>query len=168
MKSVVYRDGKAPLIVGISFTATMLVLLWTLVSIVRSESIPPWVWALVATIGGLLLFPMGVFVAMLIGEKSIVSERSLTKVVFKRKRELLKENILLIAEERLGKGEWFYVVYPKGYEPELFDKHKSFSTSILERTKMVQRDKRLLVFSKTKRMSEILNRFGYIATAIIE
>ncbi|MCR5349018.1 MAG: hypothetical protein K6E59_05385 [Bacilli bacterium] len=95
--NVIYRDGKAPLIVGISFTTATSVLFWTLVLMARNDSMPSWMWTLTATIGGLLLFPMGAFVAILIGEKSIVSERSLVKMVFKRKRELLKEDILLIA-----------------------------------------------------------------------
>lgn len=168
MVSVTYRDDKAFIIAGISVMGGILACFWLLFLLTKNESMPWFMWIVAAGVSGIAASLLGVFIALLVGMKTIVSERSIAKVIFRKRKEIQKEDISLIAEEALGKGDRFYVVYPKGYDQELFARHKSPYTDILERTKMIQKDRRLLVLTKTKRMSEILNQFGYTVSIIVE
>ena len=104
----------------------------------------------------------GIFFAVELATcKAIVSDRSLIRSSLKGKREILKEDILLIADISIGKGDRHYVVYPQSFGRAEVEKHFSVYLSMGERTALIQRDKRLLVFLKTKRFTELLTTFGY-------
>lgn len=167
MVSVTYRDGKGILIVGISLMGGVSALMWFLFCLVKNETMPLWFWFIptAVTVGALSL--AGIFAAFLIGLKAIVSEDSLTKIEFRKRREIRKRDILAIVDITLGKDR-YYVVYPKGYDSDKLAKHTSKYVGIVERTKLIQRDKRLLIFTKTKRMSELFDRFGYTVTIVVE
>lgn len=163
MVSVVYRDGKAKIIAGIVLFGVGLFLLWLvpIIFLTTDETIPMWFWMIIFVLTGLNIAINCILAAMLIGAKAIISDYSLAMVFFRKKREILKKNILFIADMPLGQGDRFYVVYPIGYEQQLIDKHLSVYTNTHERDIFIQKDKRLLVFTKTKRMSELLSKFGY-------
>ena len=84
-----------------------------------------------------------------------------------KRREIRKRDIFAIVDITLGKNQC-YVVYPKGYDSDKLAKHTSKYVGIVERAKLIQRDKRLLIFTKTKRMSELFDRFGYTVTIVVE
>lgn len=167
MVSVTYRDGKGILIAGISLIGGASAVMWLLFLLLKNEAMPWWVWLIPATVTVGSFSLVGIFTAMLIGTKVIVSEHSLTKIVFRRRREIRKGEILAIVDMTLGKNQC-YVVYPKGNDSGKLAKHTSQFVDITERTKLVQSDKRLLIFTKSKRMSQLLERFGYPVTMAIE
>lgn len=167
MKSIVYRDGKALPITGIAITGGCLSFWWLLFFLSVNETMPWWFWLIASFVSVIALSLIGFFLALLIGEKAIVSERSLIRIFLAKKKEILKTDILLIADICLCKDR-FLVVYPKGYDLEILSKHKSVFTEMVEKTKMIQKDDKLILFRKTRKMAELLEKFGYPVTDIVD
>ena len=158
--SVTYRDEKAIFISVIVLCGVCLVMLWAIAfTQFNGPGWPMWIIAAAISVPGVGLITF--FTVELATHKAIVSDRSLIRSSLKGKREILKEDILLIADISIGKGDRHYVVYPQSFGRAEVEKHFSVYLSMGERTAFIQRDKRLLVFLKTKRLTELLTTFGY-------
>ncbi len=168
MTGVSYCDDKAAPIASISVMGSFLALLWLLLLLLpKREPIPWWVWAIVLAVSAVAASVIFFFVFYLITVRAIISERSLARAQFGKRREIKKEDIYLIADEFLGRNR-FYVVYPKGCGEEAIKRHASPTLSEFERAKIVQKDKRLLLFLNTQKTSALLSEYGYRVTMRID
>lgn len=167
MESVTYRDGKAGLVAGISLMGGTSAIAWLVFLLVKNDGMPWWVWLIPSSVTALSLGLVAAFSALLIGCKSVVSRDSLAQISFGKKKEMRREDILLVADEAVGKGR-YYVAYPKGYDPEAIRRHAPSRIGVVASAKAVAGDERLLRFIKTKRMSELLETFGYTVSLVID
>lgn len=161
MISVTLRGDKALLVTGISFFGGCLGLFWLLFLLLPGAEKPWGIWLLAGLISLGMVFLIGLLIALLVGCYCEISENAICNVAFGKRRLILKKEILLIADIPLGKGDRFYVVYPKGYDESELRAHTHISIGEVERTKMIQRDKRLLIIRKTKKTTQAFQRFGY-------
>lgn len=161
------REDKAFLLTGIFFFLGCLSLYWLLFSFLMSAEKPLWFWLVSSAVSVLSAGLTALFIVLLVGRKTIVTEQSISKVAFGKMREIPRKDISRIADIPLGKGDRFYVVYPKGYDETLVEKHISPCADSIERTKAIQKDLRLLVIRKTKKTTEILSKFGYTTMAVL-
>lgn len=166
--SVTLRGDKALLVTGISLFGGCLSLFWLLFLLLPGAEMPWYIWLIAGFISFVAVSLVAVFVALLVGCYCEVSENSICQVAFGKKHLILREEILLIADIPLGKGDRFYVVYPKGYDENELRAHFSIFAGDVERTKAIQRDKRLLTIRKTKETAHILQRFGYASRITIK
>ena len=167
MESVTYRDAKAGLVAGISLMGGNAAIGWLIFLLVKNDGMPWWVWLFPSSLTALSLWIVALFSALLIGCKSVVSRDSLAQISFGKKKEMRREDILLVADEAVGKGRC-YVAYPKGYDPEAIRRHAPSRIGVVASVKAVMGDERLLTFTKTKRMSELLEAFGYPVSMVID
>lgn len=167
MEEVTIREHKGSYIFAIIFFGTYFTVVWSLI-FYFGRSVSQWYfWVLFSflIIGSLAL--VGFFVAFLIWTKTIISEKSLTTVFFKKKKTIFKEDILLIADVCMRRSR-YYVIYPKSYDKDMIEKHKSVYLTPDERGNMIVKDDRLLFIPKTKEITELFQRFQYIPTLIID
>ena len=167
MKKVVYRDEGAACLVGAAFMASLCALVWLLFLAVKNENAPEWVWLIPISISAGLFSLAVLFLFYLVGVKAVITDDYLVRMRFGRKTEIKKGDILAIVDMSMTRGR-FYVVYPKGYDAEAMAKQCSVYTDVVARTMAIQRDRRLLVFAKNKKTSELLNKFGYRVTMTVE
>ena len=167
MKNVVYRDNAAELITGICLSLGDLLALWLVFIIAKNESMPGWVWFIPIIMSVVSVALTTVFLTFLIGVKAVVSERSLARIKFGKKTEIAKDGILEIDDVFLGSTR-AYVVYPVGYDREKLLKQQSPYIDLVERARMVQGDKDLLVLAGTTKTAELLKKFGYTITKRVD
>ena len=167
MKNVVYRDNAAGLITGICLSLGGLLALWLVFIIAKNESMPGWVWLIPIILSVVSLVLVVVFLALLIGVKAVISEHSLARIGFGRKTEIAKDGILEVDDVFLGRTRG-YVVYPAGYDRWKLLKQQSPYIDLVERARMIQGDKDLLVFAGTTKTGELLKKFGYTITKKVD
>lgn len=167
MKNVVYRDDAAGLITGICLSLGDLLALWLVFIIAKNESMPGWVWFIPIILSVISVALTTVFLTLLIGVKAVVSEHSLARIKFGKKTEIAKDRILEIDDVFLGRTR-VYVVYPAGYDREKLLKQQSLYIDLVERARMIQGDKDLLVFAGTTKTAELLKKFGYTITKNVD
>lgn len=167
MKNVVYRDNAAGLITGVCLSLGGLLALWLAFIIAKNESMPGWVWFIPIILSVVSVALTTVFLTLLIGVKAAVSERSLARIKFGKKTEIAKDRILEIDDVFLGRAR-VYVVYPAGYDREKLLKQQSSYIDLVERARMIQGDKDLLVFAGTTKTAELLKKFGYTITKRVD
>ena len=167
MKNVVYSDNAAGLITGICLSLGDLLALWLVFIIAKNESMPGRVWIIPIILSIVSLVLAAVFLTFLIGVKAVVSEYSLARIKFGKKTEIAKDRILEIDDVFLG-GTRVYVVYPAGYDREKLLKQQSPYIDLVERARMIQVDKDLLVFAGTTKTAELLKKFGYTITKRVD
>ena len=167
MKNVVYSDNAAGLITGICLSLGDLLALWLVFIIAKNESMPGRVWIIPIILSIVSLVLAAVFLTFLIGVKAVVSEYSLARIKFGKKTEIAKDRILEIDDVFLGRTR-AYVVYPAGYDREKLLKQQSPYIDLVERARMIQVDKDLLVFAGTTKTAELLKKFGYTITKRVD
>lgn len=164
MKSVSFRDEKSKNITALCFfggCGLVEILCIILVLLCSTETILWWYWIIFLSPFVVLILLIIVFVVLLINCKVIVSEQSLTRVGLKKKNTILKDDILLIADIPITNATHYYVVYPKSYDKNEMEMHFSIYTPGIKRSKSISRDSRLLMIYKSKRLTKILEEFGY-------
>lgn len=165
--SVTLRGSKALLVTGISLFGGCLSFFWLLFLLLPGAEKPWQIWLIAGLLSITMVSLIVLFIALLAGSYCVVSENSVCGIFFGKRREILKEDVLAIIETPLGKGDRFYVVYPKGYDENELRRHSSVFISNVKRARVIQRDKRLLIIRKTKEATQAFQRFGYAITEII-
>lgn len=167
MEEVTIREHKGSYIFAIIFFGTLFAVPLSLIFYVERGVSQWYFWVLFSFMIICSLAVVGFFVASLIWTKTIISEKSLTTVFFNKKKTIFKEDILLIADVHMSRSH-HYVIYPKSYDKDMIEKHKSVYLTPVERANMIIKDDRLLFIPKTKEITELFQRFQYIPTLIID